>query len=55
MITNGYQVYHILKKEREDLKIAGCWSHARRHFADVTKELGKEKAKGTLSDKIIYI
>jgi len=53
VVTDGYQVYHSLEKEREDLKIAGCWSHARRHFADVTKALGKEKAKGTLAEEAL--
>jgi len=49
VVTDGYQAYHSLEKEREDLKIAGCWSHARRRFANVVKALGKEKAKGTLA------
>lgn len=48
-VTDGYQVYHTLEKERDNLKIAGCWSHARRKFADVVKSLGKEKAKDTLT------
>lgn len=26
-VTDGYQVYHTIEDEREDLKIAGCWSH----------------------------
>lgn len=25
-LTDGYQVYHTIEKEREDLKIAGCWA-----------------------------
>lgn len=49
VVTDGYQVYHTLEKEREDLRIAGCWSHARRRFAAVVKTLGQEKAKGTLA------
>jgi transposase len=49
VVTDGYQVYHTLEKERENLKIAGCWSHARRRFATVVKALGEEKAKGTLA------
>jgi len=49
VVTDGYQVYHSLEKEREDLLIAGCWSHARRRFANVVKALGKEKSKGTLA------
>ena len=50
VVTDGYQVYHSLEKQREDLKIAGCWSHARRRFANVVKSLGKEKAKETLAN-----
>lgn len=50
VVTDGYQVYHTLEKERDDLKIAGCWSHARRHFSNVTKTLGKDKSKGTLAN-----
>lgn len=49
VVTDGYQVYHTLEKERADLKIAGCWSHARRRFANVVKTLGREKSKGTLA------
>lgn len=49
-VTDGYQVYHTLEKESETLTIAGCWSHARRKFADVVKTFGKGKAKGTLAE-----
>lgn len=48
-VTDGYQVYHALEKELKGLKIAGCWAHCRRKFADVVKALGKEKAKNTLA------
>ena len=41
-VTDGYQVYHSIADEREDLTIAGCWSHARRGFADVVKAAGKK-------------
>ena len=27
LVTDGYQVYHTLDKEREDLQVAGCWVH----------------------------
>lgn len=33
VVTDDYQVYHKLAKERRDLKVAGCWIHARRPFA----------------------
>ena len=33
-VTDGYQVYHTLEKELEELTIAGCWVHCRRRFND---------------------
>ena len=44
-VTDGYQVYHTIENEREDLKIAGCWSHARRRFDEAVKILPKAKRK----------
>ena len=44
-VTDGYQVYHTVESEREDLRIAGCWSHARRRFDEAVKALPKEKQK----------
>ena len=44
-VTDGYQVYHTVENEREDLKIAGCWSHARRRFDEAVKALPKSKQK----------
>ena len=48
MICDGYQVYHALEnREGTRFKVAGCWAHARRPFAQVYKGLGEEKAAGT--------
>ena len=44
-VTDGYQVYHTIENEREDLVIAGCWSHARRRFDEAVKALPKAKQK----------
>ncbi len=44
-VTDGYQVYHTIEGEREDLKIAGCWSHARRRFDEAVEALPKQKQK----------
>ena len=44
-VTDGYQVYHTIGDEREDLKIAGCWSHARRRFDEAVKALPKARQK----------
>lgn len=49
LLTDGYQAYHTIGREREGLTIAGCWSHARRRFAEVVKANGTEKSKGTLA------
>ena len=51
-VTDGYEVYHSIARERNDLTIAGCWSHARRDFADVVKSAGKEK--GSVQESICY-
>ena len=48
-VTDGYQVYPTIKKERENLKIAGCWAHARRRFDEALKALPKEQQKDTIA------
>ena len=50
-VTDGYQVYHTLEKEREDLIIAGCWAHARRRYDEALKALPKKHQK----DSIAYL
>lgn len=40
-VTDGYQVYHTLGKELEELTIAGCWVHCRRRFNDALKIIDK--------------
>ena len=44
-VTDGYQVYHTIEKERKDLRIAGCWVHARRKFDEALDVLPKEDRK----------
>lgn len=44
-VTDGYQVYHTVEKEREDLRVAGCWSHARRRYDEAVKALPKSRQK----------
>ena len=48
-VIDGYQVYHTIEKDREDLKIAGCWAHARRRFDESVKALPKDKKKSSLA------
>ena len=51
VVTDGYQVYHKLDKEREDLNIAGCWVHARRPFAEFIKSISVQAAKGSIAQE----
>ena len=48
-VTDGYQVYHTIANERTDLKIAGCWVHARRPFAEFIKSIGDKLENGTIA------
>ena len=48
-VTDGYQVYHTLEKEKEDLTIAGCWVHCRRRFEEAQEVIPKDARKGTTS------
>ena len=48
-MTDGYQAYHTIEKECEDLIIAGCWAHARRRFDEALKALPKPSQKASLA------
>ena len=48
-VTDGYQVYHTLEKEKEDLTIAGCWVHCRRRFDEALAVIPENARKGTVS------
>ena len=52
-VTDGYQVYHTVEKELEDLKIAGCWVHCRRKFDEALKAVPKAAQKESLSYLVI--
>ena len=53
-VTDGYQVYHTLEREREDLTIAGCWAHARRRYDEACKALPKNKRKDSLAYQALF-
>ena len=52
-VTDSYQVYHTLEKEREDLTIAGCWVYARRRFDEALAVVPKERQKESASYLIL--
>ena len=44
-VTDGYQVYHTLEKELEELTIAGSWVHCRRRFDEALKLINRSHQK----------
>ena len=52
-VSDGYQVYHTIDDEREDIQVAGCWAHAKRPFATLVKALGKKAAKGSVAKEAV--
>lgn len=53
-VTDGYQVYHTIEKEREDLlRIIWCWVHARRKFDEALNVI--PKAHQNKSDAFLVI
>ena len=48
-VTDGYQVYHTLEKEKEDLTIAGCWVHGRRKFEEALATIPSEGKKDSVA------
>ena len=54
-VTDGYQVYHTIENEREDLTIAGCWAHARRRFDEALKAMKKSEQKTCTANKALIM
>ena len=54
-VTDGYQVYHTIEKEREDLKIAGCWAHCRRRYDEALKAMSKGSQKESLAYRALVM
>ena len=52
-VTDGYQVYHTVDKELEDLRIDGCWVHCRRKFDEALKAVPKAAQKESFSYLVI--
>ena len=49
VVTDGYQVYHSIDKERQDLTVAGCWVHSKRKFSEINKAFGHGSKRETMS------
>ena len=56
LMTDGLEQYHKLARELEHVTNANCLAHARRHFANAIKALGKgnpEAVKGSVAYKAL--
>ena len=54
LMTDGYQVYHTFDREKgNDLKVAGCWIHARRKFAEIAKSLDSKTPNSEIAEEAI--
>ena len=49
VVTDGYQVYHSIDKERQDLTVAGCLVHSKREFSEINKAFGHGGKRKTMS------
>jgi len=45
LMTDGLEQYHKLARDLEGIKNANCMAHARRHFANAIKAIGKSNPK----------
>ena len=56
LVTDGYQVYHTVANESDTLKVAGCWAHAKRKFAEIVKSIDSKAASSlTASEGVARI
>lgn len=54
LVTDGYGAYHELERENpSNFKVAGCWVHAKRKFANVLK--ANKNSKGSFADKAVKL
>ena len=53
VVCDGYSAYRKLDRENPDIVFAGCWSHARRRFAEALKALPKAVQKN-VKETIAY-
>jgi len=54
LMTDGYAVYHTFERENKDrIRVAGCWSHCKRKFAELTKALKPEEGNAMLASEAV--
>ena len=51
--TDGYQIYHKLDNECDNLNVSGCWVHAKRGFAELVKALPGDVESTTVASEAV--
>lgn len=54
LISDGYQSYHTLEKEKENLIVSGCYAHARRRFSNAIKAMPKDMDEAEVKKSLAY-
>ena len=44
LVSDGYASYHTMDRKHDDLKVAGCWVHCKRKYAEIVKTAKKGAA-----------
>ncbi len=53
IICDNFSGYNKLKKENSNIKLQKCWAHVRRRYADIVKNLPKDKRKESKAFQIL--
>lgn len=53
LVCDDFSGYNRLAKENTNIKLARCWAHARRRFADIVKDMPKENKKDSKAYEIL--
>ncbi len=54
VVSDGYESYHKLEREKEGIIIAGCYAHARRRFVNAIKAMSKTSSKAEIKQTLAY-
>lgn len=54
VVSDGYESYHKLEREKEGITVAGCYAHSRRRFVNALKAMKKTASKDEIKNTIAY-
>jgi transposase len=54
VVSDGYESYHKLEREKEGIIVAGCYAHARRRFVNAIKAMRKTSSRDEIKETLAY-